>query len=228
MVIPKFAILIFALALVVSFQNCGNNMKFEQDGALVAKADVDTNGDGIPDDIINGGDGVGVGDGGVVVPPSPVVGQPPAASPSPAPSATPRPPYAGNPPRPGYDDDDDYDDDDYDDDDKDCKDDKDRGHTHGKAASYVCILEGPGKSVKLNYVPEAGVYADESASKAACMSANACLQIASKAFNVKSVERRGFCKTTAKANSGHVVLSDKQVEDAVAKANLLKLISDKD
>lgn len=205
MMMPKITILALGLVLVVAFQNCGNDMRFEQDGSLVAKADEDTDGDGIPDDPSNddgaddgstdggsGGGGMNPGDGGMM----------------------PRPPSTGGGDK------------DCKDRDKDCEECKDRDGGHSgddtSQSNYLCVLEGPGKSVKLNYVSGAGAFADESASDAACMSKHACLNIASKAFRVKLAEQRGFCKNAAK--SGRVRLSDKQVEEAASKAKLLQLV----
>lgn len=228
MMMPKITILALGLVLVVAFQNCGNDMRFEQDGSLVAKADEDTDGDGIPDDPSNddgaddgstdGGSGGGSGGGGM----NPGDGQPPRATPTPSPTPgygggggmMPRPPSTGGGDK------------DCKDRDKDCEECKDRdgGHSGDDTyqSNYLCVLEGPGKSVKLNYVSGAGAFADESASDAACMSKHACLNIASQAFRVKLAEQRGFCKNAAK--SGRVRLSDKQVEEAASKAKLLQLV----
>ena len=231
MMMPKWTILVLGLVLVVAFQNCGNDMKFEQAGSLVAKADEDVNGDGVPDDSTgddntDNTDSDDDYDGGL----NPGDGQPPRTSPTPAPSPNPYPSPSPTPraspspspsPSPGYRPPGNRHDDK---DDKDCKD-KNPGHGggHSSDSSYLCILEGPGKSVKLNYVTESGAYADESASHAACMSKHACLNIASQAFDVKLAERRGFCKTAA-AKSGRVHLTDKQVEEAVAKVKLMQML----
>lgn len=149
-------------------------------------------------------------------------GQPPRATPTPSPTPgygggggmMPRPPSTGGGDK------------DCKDRDKDCEECKDRDGGHSgddtSQSNYLCVLEGPGKSVKLNYVSGAGAFADESASDAACMSKHACLNIASQAFRVKLAEQRGFCKNAAK--SGRVRLSDKQVEEAASKAKLLQLV----
>lgn len=218
---PKLTLLMLGLVMVLAFQNCGNNMSFEQDGALVAKADEDTNGDGIPDDPTsddpNNSDDDSDDDGGL----NPGDGSPPQY-----PSPTPRPPGASPTPRPGYgggggnhDDDDDKD--------KDCNN-RDRDHDHSggnspsssASAHFICILEGPGKSVKLGLRPTA-LASGTSADQAVCMSQNACLNIASKAFSVKLADRRGFCKQS-KA-SGRVSMSDAQMEEAVTKVKVLQL-----
>lgn len=58
----------------------------------------------------------------------------------------------------------------------------------------VCILAGPGKSVKLGI--ESGKLQGQNAiPNVLCMSANACLNIASKLFDVKGPEFRGYCKS---------------------------------
>jgi hypothetical protein len=210
---PKLTLLLLGLVMVLAFQNCGNNVSFQQDGALVAKADVDTNGDGIPDDPTsddpaNDG-GLNPGDG------SPV-----------NPSPTPRPPRASPTPRPGYGGGGGHDDDDKD---KDCKDkDRDREYRNGggnhsgssASANFICILEGPGKSLKLGLRPNA-LASGTSADQAVCMSENACLNIASKAFSVKMADRRGFCELSGA--SGRVSLSDAQMEEAVTKTKILQL-----
>jgi hypothetical protein len=216
--------------MVFAFQNCGNNMSFQQDGALVAKADVDTNGDGIPDDPTsddsnntddNTDGGLNPGDGSPPVYPTP---RPPGASPSPSPAPG-TPPGASPTPRPGYGGGGHDDDDDHDHDDKDC--DNDDGH-HGDGdhsgssskAAFVCILEGPGKSVKLG-LRTSSLAAGNSADQAVCMSQNACLNIASKAFSVKMADRRGFCKHSSA--SGRVSMTDAQMEEAVSKAKVLQM-----
>ena len=226
---PKLTLLLLGVVMVLAFQNCGNNMSFQQEGSLVAKADEDTNGDGIPDDPTsddpNNNDdsdddgGLNPGDGSPYPSPTP---RSPGASPTPAPrtpsgaSPTPRPGYGGG----GHNDDDH---DHGDDDDKDCDNkDRDSGNHAGSssAATFICILEGPGKSVKLGLRPNS-LAAGTSADQAVCMSQNACLNIASKAFSVKMADRRGFCKQ-AKA-SGRVSMSDAQMEEAVTKAKVLQM-----
>lgn len=233
MTLPKMTLLMLGLVMVLAFQNCGNNMSFEQDGSLVAKADEDTNGDGIPDDPTsddpNNSDddsdddgGLNPGDGSPPQYPSPTP-RPPGAGPTPAPgtppvaSPTPRPSYGGGG---GHHDDDD---------DKDCKD-RDRDYNGGNggnhvgstssSTNFICILEGPGKSVKLGLRPSA-LAGGTSADQAVCMSQNACLNIASKAFSVKMADRRGFCKQAGA--SGRVSMSDAQMEAAVTKTKILQL-----
>lgn len=59
----------------------------------------------------------------------------------------------------------------------------------------VCILQGPGKSVKLGQNPDAVPGGQHKIPGVLCMSARACLEIASQAFEVKGPEFRGYCKT---------------------------------
>lgn len=57
---------------------------------------------------------------------------------------------------------------------------------------YICILEGPGKSVRLGYVD--GVLTENGHTPdTVCMSRMACEQIISQRFIVKGAERRGYC-----------------------------------
>lgn len=65
-------------------------------------------------------------------------------------------------------------------------------HVGSSSADYVCILEGPGKSVKLGI--DSRLQGQNPVPGVLCMSANACLKIASQAFGVKGPEFRGYCK----------------------------------
>ncbi len=58
----------------------------------------------------------------------------------------------------------------------------------------VCILAGPGKSVKLGQSAAAVPGGQNPIPGVLCMSAKACLEIASQAFDVKGPEFRGYCK----------------------------------
>ncbi len=75
--------------------------------------------------------------------------------------------------------------------------DNDNNNDNGQndyAGNYVCILEGPGKSVKLG-MSTAGVPGGQNPiPQVLCMSKNACLNIASQVFGVKGPEFRGYCK----------------------------------
>lgn len=65
-------------------------------------------------------------------------------------------------------------------------------HVDSNSGDYVCILEGPGKSVKLGI--DSRLQGQNPVPGVLCMSANACLKIASQAFGVKGPEFRGYCK----------------------------------
>lgn len=219
----RHLLIIAALFLILGFQNCSNTASFDADGSLVAKTDVS-----LQDDGSNTYDGVidEIADempvpkppstgGGVVVVPTP----------------TPAPNYRG-----GHDDDD-HDHDDHDDDDRDYagrdddeddddheKDDDD--HSNSKSdATYVCVLESSsgGKSVRLGQTSN-GLSNDQSAVNDVCMSEKACLETVSKAFAVKGAEKRGYCKESNKS-SNFVKMSDKEVEDAIAKEMLKRIMS---
>ncbi len=60
--------------------------------------------------------------------------------------------------------------------------------------NYVCILEGPGKSVKLGMSTEGVPRGQNKIPQVLCMSKNACLNIASQVFGVKGPYFRGYCK----------------------------------
>lgn len=78
--------------------------------------------------------------------------------------------------------------------------------------SYVCILQGPGKSVKVGIVSDV-LGGGNSAAASVCMSKRACLELMSKKFPVKSAEKRGYCP----AKSPNAV----NMSDAEIKAKLL-------
>ncbi len=72
---------------------------------------------------------------------------------------------------------------------------------------YICILDGPGKSVRLGYVDSA-LTSQGKTPGIVCMSQNACLNIVSKKFDVKMAAKRGFCPD----KNPHVVpMSDAQL-----------------
>ncbi len=97
---------------------------------------------------------------------------------------------------------------DHDDDDSDSDDDSAVESDHG----YVCILEGPGSSVRVGFDEELVVVG--STIKEVCMSEHACLDIVSQKFSVKSAERRGFCPNKNK----HVVeINDADIEELISK-----------
>lgn len=68
------------------------------------------------------------------------------------------------------------------------------GNSDDYTGNYVCILEGPGKSVKLGMSVEGVPRGQNKIPQVLCMSKNACLNIASQAFGVKGPYFRGYCK----------------------------------
>lgn len=60
--------------------------------------------------------------------------------------------------------------------------------------NFVCILAGPGKSLKLGILSGAPK-GQHKVPSVLCMSETACLEIASQAFEVKGPEQRGYCKS---------------------------------
>jgi hypothetical protein len=65
---------------------------------------------------------------------------------------------------------------------------------------YVCILLGPGKSVRLGVIDES-LSLNGKTPKTICTTKRACLEIVSRRFTVKSAEKRGYCPNKNK----HVV-----------------------
>lgn len=225
----KHLIIIAALFLILGFQNCSNTASFDADGALVAKTDVS-----LQDDGSNTYDGV-IDEIADEMP----VSNPPSSGVVvvPTPSPTPAPNYNGGDRNYGGRDDDDHDDDDHDDDDRDYDRDHDEGDdndynvdhgdddssSHSKA-SHVCILESTGgNSVRLGKT-SGELSQDTSAVNDVCMSEKACLETVSKAFAVKGAEKRGYCKEKS-GNPNVVKMSDKEVEDAIAKEMLKRILS---
>lgn len=77
---------------------------------------------------------------------------------------------------------------------------------------FVCILEGPGKSVKLGMTDALG--GQNKIPKVLCMSRAACLDIASQAFEVKGPEFRGYCKLPH--GNPHVIhVTDEELQQKV-------------
>lgn len=80
---------------------------------------------------------------------------------------------------------------------------------------YICILEGPGKSIRLAYAAN-GLYGKVGTPQVVCMSENACLNIASQHFDVKLAAKRGFCPN----KNPHVVeFSDAQMQSKIDELN---------
>ncbi len=106
-----------------------------------------------------------------------------------------------------------------DDDDKEietCKDRKHRHHRERRLASsgdgeYICVLEGAGKSARLGFIDNA-LKEHGKTPHVVCMSKEACENIVSRKFAVKSAERRGFCPHKNK----HVIaIDDEQMEKMI-------------
>lgn len=85
------------------------------------------------------------------------------------------------------------------------------GESSAGQASYVCLLDGNGKSVRVGLV-NAALGATTSTPQTVCMTQHACLEILSQSFAVVTAERRGYCN----GRNPHVVnLSDDQIKDLV-------------
>ena len=89
--------------------------------------------------------------------------------------------------------------------------DEDVADDNSGAGNYICILGGPGNSVRVGYVSD-GLVEHGRTPQVVCMSRNACLNIISRSFSVKGPERRGFCPN----RNPHVIpMSDAQIEDSL-------------
>jgi hypothetical protein len=81
----------------------------------------------------------------------------------------------------------------------------------GVSGDYVCILDGPGKSIKLGLADK--LQGQNAIPGVLCMTAHACLDIASQAFGVKGPELRGYCKSAhGNPNVTHISDTDLQVK----------------
>lgn len=58
--------------------------------------------------------------------------------------------------------------------------------------SYICILEGKGKSVRLGFI-EDDIKENGRTPQTVCMTKKACLEIVSRRYKVLSAEKRGYC-----------------------------------
>lgn len=78
--------------------------------------------------------------------------------------------------------------------------------------TFVCILEGNGKSQRLGFdVTDRSLDAVGHTPSTVCLSENACLNIVSKFLNVKGPEKRGYCKHNSE-NSQVIFLEDDKIE----------------
>lgn len=211
----KFFVLVAMVTLMVSYQNCSNTMNFDATEQLMAKVgeakedDGSNTYDGVIDEIADSMPGSPVTAPPVAAPPvaAPPVAAPPTAEPPNAPGNR-YPPVAREP--------------DHEDDDSDHDYADDGGASHSQA-SYVCVLEGRGKSVRLGQ-SSAGLSGDTSTVNDICMSKKACEEVVSKAFAVKGAEKRGYCGE----NNGRediVKMSDAEVNEAIAKELLKRMMS---
>ncbi len=66
------------------------------------------------------------------------------------------------------------------------------GHSNTEGGYYVCILDGPGKSVKMGIATQ--LQGQNPIPGVVCVTRHGCLEIASQYFTVKGPEFRGYCK----------------------------------
>lgn len=88
--------------------------------------------------------------------------------------------------------------------------------TEDSPHNYICILEGPGFSVKIGYID--GQLLEKNATpKSVCMSQEACTEIISQKFAVTRPAKRGYCHTQGSlpANPHVVEMSDAQLQALV-------------
>jgi len=85
----------------------------------------------------------------------------------------------------------------------------------GNGTGYICILDGPGKSVRLGVSASGQLQGQNPIPRVLCMSREACLNIVSAKFNVKGPHKRGFCKANG---NPHVI----RVSDAEMAAKILE------
>jgi len=167
----KLSAILMIIGTLFFFQNCGSDIKFDSigDGDLVTKKEAPQ--EAQPEDL------------DIVVEP-----------------AIPKIPIEDGqityvqPPKKEYDDDDkdkEYDDHGEHEEHRGCV--ERRRKKEVSKREYICILDGHGKSQHLAF-NAVSVYSDNSTPHSLCMSMEACLDIASKKYNVKAVGRRGYCK----------------------------------
>lgn len=81
---------------------------------------------------------------------------------------------------------------------------KDKNKDKSADGQNVCILAGPGKSVKLGMGSDGTMHGQNPVPEVLCMSANACLNIASQIFDVKGSYFRGYCKSNGNPHVSHI------------------------
>ena len=213
----KYYWLAAVAALVIGFQNCSNSTQFVSDESHILKATGDlapVAADPSAEDSSENTDVADDTDSGVVPPTAPPVvmpvadmpppSVPPAMPPPSVPPAMPVPEVLPSPvpaappvvmvPPPV-----DHDPVEHDDDEHEME---DADH------SYVCILQGPGKSVKVGIVSDL-LGGGSSAAASVCMSKRACLELMSQKFPVKAAEKRGYCPAK---NPNAVNMSDAEIK----------------
>ena len=79
-----------------------------------------------------------------------------------------------------------------------------------ESGSFVCILEGPGKSVKLALQENGNPGGQNKVPRVMCMSQLACLDIAAQKFDVKGAYFRGYCKSNGNPHVVHVTNAELQ------------------
>ena len=83
--------------------------------------------------------------------------------------------------------------------------------TNSLDQSYVCILDGTGKSQVVGYI-DSQLLAQNSTPYSVCMSKDACLNIVSKKFPVRGPAYRGYCK---KGRAHTVTMSTEQLQEII-------------
>lgn len=222
-VVNKYYWLAAVAALVIGFQNCSNSTQFVSDESNILKATGDLAPVAADPAAEEGSENTDVADHtdssatppAVAMPPVPPAAQPapvvdmppsmppvaevppappappvmpvPVMSPTPAPVAS---PVVTVPPPVEHDEDE---------------------HEHeleDPDHSYVCILQGPGQSVKVGIVSDL-LSGGRSAAASVCMSKRACLELMSQKFAVKAAEKRGYCPAK---NPNAVNMSDAEIK----------------
>ncbi|MCB0363297.1 MAG: hypothetical protein KDD35_11270 [Bdellovibrionales bacterium] len=78
---------------------------------------------------------------------------------------------------------------------------------------FICVLDGPGKSVRLGLIDNVLSQNDQTP-RTVCLSKFACEELVSEKFYVKAAEPRGYCPD----KNPHVIsLTDEQIVDLISK-----------
>lgn len=86
-------------------------------------------------------------------------------------------------------------------------------HSDSDDTSYVCVVEGPGRSNRVGYISESSIGGKNATPDTLCMSKKACLEIMASEFIVKGAMKTGFCKN-GKAHT--IPVSDSQAAAMIA------------